>query len=218
MKNKLILVIDDDQDLREGIVEILTENGFEALGCENAEAALQKMKIRRPSIVIADNIMPGMGGMALIPIIKRDHPDIKIIMITAFSTVDNAVAAMKSGADDYLAKPFKRDDLLVAVRRNLEVSKIERRHDCPNMDEALACLANPIRRQILDLLAKNKVMRFMDLSRRLGIKDHTKVNFHLKNLKSHHLLSQDRDKCYHLTPQGEKMVECLDLMSKRISF
>jgi len=218
MKNKLIFVIDDDQDLRESIVEILSENGFEAVGCETAEVALRKIKIRRPSIVIVDNIMPGMGGIALIPIVKKDYPDVKIIMITAFSTVDNAVTAMKSGADDYLAKPFKRDDLLVAVKRNLEVSKIERRQVAPNIDEALACLANPIRRQILELLAKKRVMRFMDLSRHLGIEDHTKVNFHLKNLKSHNLLSQDRDKFYHLTPQGEKMVECLDLLSKRISF
>ena len=106
----------------------------------------------------------------------------------------------------------------MAVRRNLEVSKIECRQVAPNIDEALACLANPIRRQILDILAKKRVMRFMDLSRQLGIEDHTKVNFHLKNLKSHNLLSQDRDKFYHLTPQGEKMVECLDLLSKRISF
>jgi DNA-binding NtrC family response regulator len=67
MKNKLILVIDDDQNLRESIVEILSENGFEAVGCETAEMALRKIKIRRPSIVIVDNIMPGMGGMALIP-------------------------------------------------------------------------------------------------------------------------------------------------------
>jgi DNA-binding NtrC family response regulator len=218
MKNKLIIVIDDDQDLRESIVEILSENGFEAVGCETAEAALRKIKIRRPSIVIVDNIMPGMGGMALIPMVKKDHPDIKIIMITAFSTVENAVTAMKSGADDYLAKPFKRDNLLVAVKRNLEVSKIERRQVAPNIDEALACLANPIRRQILDLLAKKRAIRFMDLSRHLGIEDHTKVNFHLKNLKSHNLLSQDQDKFYHLTPQGEKMVECLDLLSRRISF
>jgi DNA-binding NtrC family response regulator len=218
MKNKLIIVIEDDQDLRESIVEILSENGFEAVGCETAEAALRKIKIRRPSIVIVDNIMPGMGGMALIPMVKKDHPDIKIIMITAFSTVENAVTAMKSGADDYLAKPFKRDNLLVAVKRNLEVSKIERRQVAPNIDEALTCLANPIRRQILDLLAKKRAIRFMDLSRHLGIEDHTKVNFHLKNLKSHNLLSQDQDKFYHLTPQGEKMVECLDLLSRRISF
>ncbi len=216
MINKNILVVDDDQDLREGIIEILTENDFESTGCETAEIALQKIKLHPPGIVIVDNMMPGMGGMALIPIIKRDHPGVKIIMITAFSTVDNAVAAMKSGADDYLAKPFKKDDLLVAVRRNLEVSKFEQRHIDPNIDEALACLAHPIRRKILAVLAEKREMRFMDLSRHLGIKDHTKVNFHLKNLKSNNLLSQYRDKSYRLTPQGEKMLECLEIVSRRI--
>jgi DNA-binding NtrC family response regulator len=217
MNNKNILVVDDDQDLRESIIEILIENNLKAIGCETAEIALRTIKLLSPSVAIVDNMMPGMSGMALIPILKREQPGVKIIMITAFSTVDNAVAAMKSGADDYLAKPFKRDDLLVAVKRNLEISKFERQEADPRIDEALTCLANPIRRQILSVLSEKKEMRFMDLSRHLGIKDHTKVNFHLKNLKSHHLLSQDRDKFYCLTPQGEKMVECLDLLSQRIS-
>ena len=187
MSNETILVIDDDQDLRESIVEILEDNDFTAIGCESAEIALQKIKIQLPVLVVVDNMMPGMGGMAFISLIKNDYPSIKIIMITAFSTVDNAVAAMKSGADDYLAKPFKRDDLLVAVKRNLETLKFEQQQLDPDMDEALACLANPIRRQILAALSEKKEMRFMDITRHLGISDHTKVNFHLKNLKSNHL-------------------------------
>ena len=60
-------------------------------------------------------------------------------------------------------------------------------------------------------------MRFMDITRHLGISDHTKVNFQLKNLKSNHLVSQNRLKAYHLTPQGEKMVDFLNLFAKRIS-
>jgi len=212
----MILVVDDDLDLRESIVEILTENNFEAIGCENAEIALRKIKFQSPHIAIVDYMMPGMDGMGLIPVLKREHPAIKIIMITAFSTVDNAVTAMKSGADDYLAKPFQRDDLLVAVKRNLEVSKFELEGVDPHIDETLSCLANPIRRQILVTLSKKREMRFMDLSRHLGISDHTKVNFHLKNLKSSNLLAQNRDKFYHLTPQGEKMIECLNVLFKRI--
>lgn len=211
-----IIVIDDDQDLRESIVEILTRDGFEAIGCETAEIALQKLKLHAARIVIVDNMMPGMGGMALLPLLKKDYPGVKVIMITAFSTVDNAVFAMKSGADDYLAKPFKKDELLVAVKRNLEALKLEQQLVNLNLDEALACLGNPIRRQILVLLANNKKMRFMDLNRHLGIADHTKVNFHLKNLKSHNLLAQDREKFYYLTPQGEKMFECLSILAQRI--
>ncbi len=217
MSSETILVIDDDQDLRESIVEILEDNSFTAIGCESAEIALQKMKIELPVLVVVDNMMPGMGGMAFIPLIRNDYPCIKIIMITAFSTVDNAVAAMKSGADDYLAKPFKRDDLLMAVKRNLETLKFEQQQLDPNMDDALACLANPIRRQILAVLSTKREMRFMDLTRHIGISDHTKVNFHLKNLKSNHLVTRTREKGYHLTPQGEKMANFLNLFSKNIS-
>jgi DNA-binding NtrC family response regulator len=217
MSNETIFVIDDDQDLRESIIEILGDNGFTAIGCESAEVALQKMKTELPILVVVDNMMPGIGGMAFISLIRNDYPSIKIIMITAFSTVDNAVAAMKSGADDYLAKPFKRADLLTAVKRNLETLKFERQQLDPDMNEALSCLANPIRRQILKTLSTKREMRFMDLTRYIGISDHTKVNFHLKNLKSNHLISRTREKGYHLTPQGEKMANFLNLFSKNIS-
>lgn len=217
MANRTILVIDDDQDLRESIVEILEANDFTAIGCETAEIALQQIRVKVPDLVVVDNMMPGMGGMALIPLLKNEYPSIRIIMITAFATVDNAVSAMKSGADDYLAKPFKRDELLVAIKCNLEELRFEQQQPDPCMDEALACLSHQIRRQILSALSEKKEMRFMDITRHLGIGDHTKVNFHLKNLKSNHLISQNREKAYHLTAQGEKIVNSLNLFSKRIS-
>lgn len=217
MATETIIVVDDDQDLRESIVEILQANNFSAIGCETAEVALQRIKIEVPRLVIVDNMMPGMGGMAFIPLLKRDYPGAKIIMISAFSTVDSAVAAMKIGADDYLAKPFKRDELLVAVRLNLEVLKFEDQLSNPGMDDSLACLSNQIRRQILSALSTKGDMRFMDLTRHLGISDHTKVNFHLKNLKKNNLVAQNRAKIYTLTLQGEKMVDCLSLLSRRIS-
>jgi DNA-binding NtrC family response regulator len=158
-----------------------------------------------------------MGGMAFIPLVKNNYPSTMIIMITAFSTVDNAVAAMKSGADDYLAKPFRRNELLVTVKCNLEKLKFEQLLPETVMDDALACLANPIRRNILAALSEKKAMRFMDITRHLEISDHTKVNFHLKNLKSNNLVSQDREKAYRLTPQGEKMIDCLHLLSTRFT-
>jgi len=209
------MVIDDDLDLRESIIEILEGNNFTAIGCESAEIALEKIEIENPHLIIVDNMMPGMGGMAFIPLVKNKYPSILIIMITAFSTVDNAVAVMKSGADDYLAKPFRRDELLVAVRRHLEGLKFEQMLPETVMDDVLACLSNPIRRNILAALAEKKAMRFMDITRHLEISDHTKVNFHLKNLKSNNLISQDREKNYQLTPQGEKMIDCLHLLSTR---
>ncbi len=217
MNKTTIFVIEDDHDLRENIIEILEANGFSTIGCETAETALQLLKEQPPDLVILDNMMPGMGGMAFIPLLKKSCSTVKIVMITAFSTVDNAVAAMKLGVNDYLTKPFRRDELLVTVRRNLEVLKFEQQMDDPGMDDALACLSNQIRRNILSTLSSKGKMRFMDLTRHLEISDHTKVNFHLKNLKSHRLVTQDREKAYCLTPQGEKMVDCLSLLSQHIS-
>ncbi len=217
MNNKIIFVIDDDLDLRESIIEILEAQGFTVIGFETAEAALQKLEDQSPDLVIVDNMMPGMGGMTFIPLLKKNCSTAKVVMITAFSTVDNAVTAMKLGANDYLAKPFRRDELLVTVRRNLEELRLEQQLEDPGMDDALACLSNQIRRQILTALSTNEKMRFMDITRHLEISDHTKVNFHLKNLKTHNLITQDREKAYILTPQGEKMVNCLSLLSQRIS-
>lgn len=216
MMSETICVIDDDNDLRESITEILEGSGFKVSSFKNAEAALHGFEIEIPSLAIVDNMMPGMGGMAFIPILKKEHPHVKIIMITAFSTVENAVTAMRSGADDYLAKPFKRDDLLATVRRNLEELKFEQQLAGPEMDDALACLSNQIRRQILTLLSNKGRMRFMDITRHLNISDHTKVNFHLKNLKTNCLVAHDREKYYCLTPQGDKMVDCLSVLSKKI--
>ncbi len=214
---KAIYVIDDDKDLRESIVEILEANDFRVNSFANAEAALETIQTNLPSLVIVDNMMPGMGGMAFIPLLKKEQPRVKIIMITAFSTVENAVSAMKSGVDDYLAKPFSRDDLLATVKRNLEELRFEKELAGPGMDEALACLSNQIRRQILTALFAKGRMRFMDITRHLQISDHTKVNFHLKNLKTNNLISQENEKFYSLTHQGEKMIDCLSLFSRKIS-
>ncbi len=213
----LISVIDDDTDLRESIAEILSENGFKVMSFETAEAAIKDFQTRVPLLAIVDNMMPGMGGMALIPVLKKDFPKVKIIMITAFSTVENAVSAMRVGADDYMAKPFKRDELLAVVRRNLEELKFEQHIAAPGMDDVLSCLSNKIRREILILLSNKGKMRFMDITRELNISDHTKVNFHLKNLKSNSLISTDSRKNYSLTAQGEKVIDCLSELSKKIS-
>ena len=213
MTTETIMVIDDDQDLRESIVKILELNGLAVSGCESAETGLDEIRQSQPDLIIVDNMMPGMGGMVFMPLLKKEFPRIKIIMITAFSTVDNAVSAMKGGADDYLSKPFRRDELLMAIKRNLEELKFFQQIQQPDMDGLLASLSNPIRREILTTLAEKKTMRFMDLTRKLGITDHTKVNFHLKNLKANGLVCQDREKAYSLTLSGEKSLECLHRLS-----
>jgi CheY-like chemotaxis protein len=212
-----ILVIDNDAELRENIAEILSESGFETDEASSAEAALELLKISQPDIILTDYIMPEMLGTDLISYVKKNYPGISVIMITAFATVDNAVEAMKRGADDYIAKPFRKDELLISIRKNIEESKFSKCIINAGMDETLSCISNTIRRRIILLLFEEKRMRFMDITRSLGIDDHTKVNFHLKILRQSDIISQDNEKNYILTKAGEKIVHCLKTISQNIT-
>ncbi len=204
-----ILVVDDDQDLRENLVEVLDNAGFTPDSASDGDEAIDKLINNEFDLVLLDSIMPGMDGMEVLPLIKRRFPQIKVIMLTAFSTVDGAVEAMRKGADDYLTKPFKINVLLVAVRRCLEEAKFVACDELLNMDDTFKCLANSTRRKTLALLKEHGKLRFMDITRKLDIDDHTKVNFHLKVLKDSALLEQDGRKYYQLSAKGEKIISCM---------
>ena len=208
-----ILVVDDDQDLRENLVEVLDGAGFSPDSAKDGFAAIEKLAADKFDLVLLDSIMPGMGGMETLPLIKRNHPKTKVIMLTAFSTVEGAVEAMRKGADDYITKPFKINDLLVTVRRCLEEAKFVACNQLLNMDDTFKCLANATRRKTLALLKEHDKLRFMDITRKLDIDDHTKVNFHLKVLKDAALLEQDGRKYYQLSAKGKKIIECLGSIS-----
>ncbi len=212
-----ILVVDDDRELRDNIVEILSDAGYEVQSSDNAENALEVLDSKDFDLVILDLIMPGMGGLDAIPLARQKCPNARIVVITAFSTVDNAVESMKKGADDYLTKPFKIDELLTAVRRNLEEARFVSCKTFLDMDDTFASLSNVIRRRILILLAKDKTNRFMDIARKLEIKDHTKMNFHLRVLKEANFVEQDGERYYRLTNHGRKVTECLDFIVKSLT-
>jgi DNA-binding response OmpR family regulator len=207
--NEKILVIDDDAELRENICEILSANGFEVTLASSAEEASGLLKNDVPEIVITDFMMPGMLGTDFISHIKKQHPGVRVIMITAFATVDNAVEAMKRGADDYIAKPFKKDELLISIRKNIEENKFFKCMINIGMDEALSCISNVMRRKIIFMLFEEGKIRFMDITRKLHLDDHTKVNFHLKILRQANLITQDEDRMYLLTENGKKIIGCL---------
>ena len=209
-----ILVVDDDRELRETISEILVDAGFVIAAAGSGEEALDILHKQTFDLVLLDMIMPGLGGQEILPLLKRQAPRTRVIMITAFATVDNAVEAMRRGADDYLTKPFKVDELLTAVRRSLEEARLL---DCGfqiEMDSTFSCLANTIRRDILKLIGREQRLRFMDIARQLGIEDHTKMNFHLKLLRNADLVGQDEHKYYVLTRQGERIMACLSQLTK----
>lgn len=212
-----ILVVDDDTEVRENLMDLLSEAGFDVRGAASGPIALEMAAERPMDVALLDLIMPDMDGMETLLALKKAHPKLKVIMLTAFATVDNAVTAIKKGASDYLSKPFKPDELIITIRRAIEESKFERDVRYFNLDEAFASLSNPIRRNILQLLGRHPTLRLTELALELSIRDHTKVAFHLRTLKKSGMVTQMRDKSYCLTDMGKRLLSGLYDLKGRLS-
>jgi DNA-binding NtrC family response regulator len=115
-----ILVVDDEMIVCESCQRILEEEGYEIEISLSGTEAFQKMKENSFDIVITDLKMPGIDGMEVLQTLRKDYPDVIVIMITGFSTVETAVEAMKLGAFDYISKPFTPDEVSIVVKKALE--------------------------------------------------------------------------------------------------
>jgi DNA-binding NtrC family response regulator len=114
-----ILVIDDEEIMREILEALLTREGYEVRLAANAAAGLDLIRSMPFDAAIVDVMMPGMDGISALDEIKKLDDDLPVLMITAFASVENAIAAMKRGAFDYITKPFKNDEVLVVLRNAL---------------------------------------------------------------------------------------------------
>lgn len=206
---KKILIVDDDADLRSSLGEILKEAGYRAECASSAAEAAARLEAEEFDVVLLDYMMPGMSGIDALRPIRRLRPRAKVIMMTAFATVDNAVDAIKKGASDYIVKPFQIEVLLATIGRVLEEAKFEACLHKLNFEHALSSLTNSTRRNIIKLLHVRGKMRLMEITRELGIEDHTKVVFHLRLLKEAGIVEQDGAKLYSLAKEGVKALECL---------
>ena len=214
---KKILIVDDDEEFRGHLVEFLSGAGYQPDCASSAIEACEKLSDQEFDIVLLDYMMPKKSGIDALFEIKRLRPKIKVIMITAFSSIENAIDAIKKGASDYISKPFKIDNLLLTIRRILEEAKFEEGMKELDMDRTLSTLANPIRRSILKLLRDRKDTHLMEITRELGIEDHTKVVFHLKMLKEAGIINQSRGRTYFLTQEGERMIECIKTLEQYLT-
>ncbi|MBI1810743.1 MAG: response regulator [Nitrospirae bacterium] len=214
---KKVLIVDDDVELRANLSEILKGAGYYIAEAPSGKEAIEEIASKDFDIVLLDLMMPKMSGLDVLKEIKKIKPKIKVIMITAFATVENAVDAIKKGASDYISKPFRIDGLLTTIRRVIEEGKFEEGITKLNLDYTLSSLSNPIRRNIIRLLQARKSMRLMEIVRELGIEDHTKVVFHLKMLKESDIIEQDTDKSYSLTEEGERILSCLKILENYLS-
>ena len=124
--NIRILIVDDELSMREFLGILLEREGYEAVEAGNADQALQLLETSALDLVISDVQMQGLYGIALLERIKKISPETAVLMITAFSTAEQAVDAMKLGAYDYIAKPFKIEEIKVLVRNALEKRDLKR--------------------------------------------------------------------------------------------
>ena len=120
MKPKSILVVDDDESLRRITQLQLEEAGYAASTAAGGEQALRLLEEDAPALVITDLKMPGISGLDLLQRIRAQYPQTAVVLVTAFGTVQTAVAAMKAGAYDYITKPIDYDELLLVVSRAME--------------------------------------------------------------------------------------------------
>jgi two-component system response regulator PilR (NtrC family) len=119
-----ILVVDDERVVRDTLSEFLVDEGYRATVAESGAHALAMVDREPPHLALVDNLMEGMNGIELLKKLKQDHPDIAVIIMTAFGGVDGAVDAMRHGALDYLVKPFTFDELLFKLQRAFRERKL----------------------------------------------------------------------------------------------
>lgn len=162
MESKKILVIEDEFTLRKGIVNILDFEGYNVIEAENGNIGLQKATEIIPDLILCDIMMPEMNGhQVLTELIKNEKTKlIPFIFLTAMADKHDIRVGMESGADDYILKPFTRDDLLNAVKRRLDKKhEIEKVHKS-DMDDLRRRILTHIPHELLTPL--NGIIGFSD--------------------------------------------------------
>ena len=119
-ETKNILVVDDHKNFRDSLVKILQGEGLRAFPANDGEEALDTLRREKIHLVLTDLKMPKMDGVELLKVAKTIRPEVEVILITGYGTVDTAVKAMKDGAFDYIEKPFKPREILKLVRKAME--------------------------------------------------------------------------------------------------
>lgn len=120
-----IHVIDDEPVIHEVLGQLLTSEGYEVELSSSGEEALEKHSSQACDLILLDLLMPGLDGIEVLKALKKMDPGALIIIITAYASVESAIAAMKMGAFDYIQKPFKHDELLLTIERALEHKKLQ---------------------------------------------------------------------------------------------
>ena len=124
MSEPSILVVDDEQIMQDVLCDLLGGEGYSVDTAGSGEQAIEMFAANEYDLVILDVMLPGENGIKTLDRVKRLNPDQPVIVITAYASVENAIEAMKKGADEYITKPFKNDEVVLLVQRGIERYKL----------------------------------------------------------------------------------------------
>ncbi|MEP5153430.1 sigma-54 dependent transcriptional regulator [Planktotalea sp.] len=137
-----ILIVDDERDIRELISDILEDEGFSTRLAGTSDECMNEVTSEQPALMILDIWLKdsSMDGIDILKVVKKDYPDVPVVIISGHGNIEIAVAAIKQGAYDFIEKPFNIDQLLVVIRRAMETSRLRRenhslkRRDAPSTE------------------------------------------------------------------------------------
>jgi two-component system, NtrC family, nitrogen regulation response regulator NtrX len=123
-----ILIVDDERDIRELVSDILEDEGYATRLAGNSDDCMAAIGIEPPALLILDIWLKDsrMDGIDILKVVKRDYPEVPVVIISGHGNIEIAVAAIKQGAYDFIEKPFNIDQLMVVIRRAMETSKLRR--------------------------------------------------------------------------------------------
>ena len=123
-----ILIVDDERDIRELIADILEDEGYGTRLAGNSDDAMSAIADSQPALLILDIWLKdsNMDGIDILKAVKRDYPEVPVVIISGHGNIEIAVAAIKQGAYDFIEKPFNIDQLMVVIRRGMETSRLRR--------------------------------------------------------------------------------------------
>ncbi len=114
-----ILIIEDEETLRESLKRVLLKEGYDVYAVESTEVALPLLAEKSCDLVITDVILPGASGMECLNTCRQKNPDLIVIVMTAYATIESAVAAIRAGAYEYIIKPIDHEEFKGLIRRAL---------------------------------------------------------------------------------------------------
>jgi DNA-binding response OmpR family regulator len=145
MDNKRVLIVDDERNIRLTLSQTLESLAMESSTAANGEEAIARLEEEKFGLILLDLKMPGMDGMEVLRKVREIHPDIRVIIITAYGTIESAVEAMKLGAVDFIQKPFAPVEIRQLVSQVLDREKLDEnkaKDYASHLELAKRCIGN----------------------------------------------------------------------------